>query len=122
MSLAFVCNAQETESNSECDFSSYKPLVISHAPLGGAVKKVEPEYPAVARAARSGGQVQVKTLVDLKGNVVRACAAHGHPLLRHAAEKAALEWKFKRNFGFSSKSKFKRKYLQSWIVFTFRLA
>ena len=84
------------------------------------MKKVEPEYPAIARAARASGKVQVKTLVDLEGNVARACAVHGHPLLRQAAERAALEWKFKPNFGFSRKSKFRRKYLQSWIVFGFR--
>ena len=119
--MAFVCNAQEAEP--DCDFSAYKPLVISHAPLGGPIKKVAPEYPRVAKAARAQGEVQVKILVDLKGNVVRACAAHGHPLLRVAAEEAALEWKFKPNFGFSIKPKFKskRKHLESWIVFNFRM-
>ena len=119
--LTLICNAQETER--ECDFSEYKPLVISHGPIGGAIKKVAPEYPGVAKAARVQGEVQVEILVDLKGNVVRSCAAHGHSLLRVAAEEAALEWKFKGNFGFSikPKSKPRHKYLKSWIVFNFRL-
>ena len=119
LSLVGLCNSQESES--QCDFSSYNPLVISHALLGTAIKKVVPEYPPIARAAHVKGEVQVKILVDRKGNVVESCVAHGHPLLRDAAEKAALEWKFKRNFGFSSKSKFKQQYIQSWLVFNFRV-
>ena len=118
LSVALVSSAQDPDSR--CDFSSYKPLVISHAPLGGAIHTVKPRYPPVARGARAAGPVQVKILVDLKGDVVRACAVDGNPLLRHASENAALAWKFKRNFGFSGK--LKRQYLQSWIIFTFHLA
>jgi hypothetical protein len=63
------------------------------------------------------GRVKVKVLIDRKGNVVKACAVEGHPLLREPARRAALEWKFKPNFGFTAKQK--RKYIQSHIVFVF---
>jgi TonB family protein len=119
LGLAAVCHAQDAKP--ACDFSSYNPLFIDHPPLNAAVKKIQPEYPAVAKASHVQGDVQVKILVDRKGNVVEACVADGHPLLGEAARSAALEWKFKPNFGFSRKSKFKQQYLQRWIVFHFHL-
>lgn len=101
-----------------CDFSAYKPLVVSHAPID-VIKRVEPQYTDDARLSRAHGQVQVKIIVDREGRVVDACVTHGHPLLREAAKQAALEWRFEKNFGFISR--LKRKYIQSWIVFNFRL-
>jgi hypothetical protein len=103
----------------ECDFSSYKPLFISHVLLNSVVKRVEPKYPGTAMTVnRSEAKVQVKIVVDRDGNVVEACAIDGHPLLREPARRAALEWKFKRNFGLSKRPK--AKYVQSAIIFTFR--
>ena len=111
--------AQATEP--ECNFSSYKPLVLNHALLNAATKNVQPKYPSVAKAAHAAGKVQVKILVDRFGNVVEACVSQGHPLLRAAARDAALEWKFKKNFGFSKKSKLNARYIQSFLFFNFRL-
>lgn len=103
----------------ECDFSSYKPLIMSHALLNAVVKKVEPKFPGTAMTVvRSEAKVPVKILVDREGNVVEACAIGGQLLLRASARDAALGWKFKRNFGFSRRQK--PKYVQSAIVFTFR--
>ncbi len=117
LSISVLCNVQPPES--ECDFSSYKPLVVSHPLVNAEVKKVEPEYPKIARAARAQGDVKVKILVDRTGNVAYACVVDGHPLLQAAARKAALGWKFKRDFGFSLKQK--SNYIQSHLVFKFRL-
>jgi len=121
LSLTIVgpCYAQASEL--ECNFSSFKPLVLDHSLLNAATKTVEPKYPSVARAAHVAGKVQVKILVDRIGNVVEACASQGHPSLRTAARDAALAWKFKKNFGFSKRSKFKARYIQSFLVFNFRL-
>src|SRR5688500_20295976 len=82
-----------------CDFSKYRPLVISHPLVDAAVKKVEPKYPAMGNRVRAQGEVKVKIMVDRKGNVVSACAIEGHPLLRAPAIHAAVQWKFKPNFG-----------------------
>ena len=103
-----------------CDFSGYRPLVISHALLNAAIKKVEPKYPPVGKRVRAQGEVKVKIIVDRSGNVVSACAIEGHPLLRAPAIHAALQWKFKPNFGFTSRQK--KKYIQSSIAFHFRIA
>lgn len=110
----FNARAQEPA----CDFSEYKPLVMSHPPMGAAIKKVEPEYPPGTRR-RVQGDVSVKVLVDRKGDVVSACVTQGHPLFHQSAVKAARRWKFKPNFGLSARRK--RRYIQSVIVLKFRL-
>jgi TonB family protein len=115
MALELTAHAQEPT----CDFSKYKPLVISHALLNAVVKKVEPDYPAMGKNVRAHGEVPVKIIVNRKGDVVAACATEGHPLLRQSAVEAASQWKFKPNFGLSVRQK--RKYIQDFIVFNFRL-
>jgi protein TonB len=122
--LASICTAQESEPEPECDFSEYTPVFKSHIvawPEPRYVfleKSVQPRYPAIARAARAQGALKVNILIDPRGRVVEACAAEGHPLLRMAAIKAALGWKFKR---FPGKSKYKRQHLQSQVTFYFSL-
>ena len=113
LSPSLICRAQSP--SAECDFSRYRPLVFSHALMNAAIKKVEPVWPPMGHGA---GRVRVKILVDRKGDVVKACAVEGHPLLRVSAWEAALGWKFKPNFGLEAKQK--RKYIQSEIVFEFK--
>ena len=62
---------------------------------GSAITKVNPEYPAVAKAAGVQGAVQVTVVIDEMGNVISSQPLNGHPLLREAAIRAANEWKFK---------------------------
>ncbi len=112
-------NSLEKSSEYACDFSRYKPLVVSHILLNSVVKKVEPEYPPAAKAVNAQGEIKVLILVDRNGNVINACAVEGHPLLRPAARNAALQWKFKKNFGFKKKPK--KKYIQETLSFNFRL-
>ena len=113
LSPSLICGAQSP--SSECDFSRHRPLVFSHALLGAAVKKAEPVWPPMGHGA---GRVRVQILVDRKGDVVKACVVEGHPLLRASAWRAALEWKFKPNFGLVAKQR--RKYVRSEIVFDFK--
>jgi TonB family protein len=60
-----------------------------------ATKRVEPEYPPIARAAGAQGNVTVQVVIDEQGNVVSARASSGHPLLQQAAVDAARQWVFK---------------------------
>ena len=55
---------------------------------------VRPEFPAAARASRTGREVAVDILVDVLGNVVSAKAVSGNAALRRAAETAALLTRF----------------------------
>jgi Ca-activated chloride channel family protein len=62
---------------------------------GSATKKVQPAYPAIARAARAKGAVQVQIKVNESGEVIDARVVNGHPSLRDAALQAAKQWRFK---------------------------
>jgi TonB family protein len=70
---------------------------ISGAPalLDKAIKKVEPDYPAMAKAARAEGKVTVHVTVSAEGKVITAEIIKGHPFLRDSALRAAKQWEFK---------------------------
>ena len=59
-----------------------------------ATNLVKPPYPQKAKAANVSGQVEVSVIVGKDGKVESAQAVSGHPLLREAAEKAALASKY----------------------------
>ncbi len=60
------------------------------------VSEIEPPYPAAARAVRASGNVVVLILIDEKGQVIKALAIDGHPLLRLAAENALKQSTFQK--------------------------
>ena len=62
---------------------------------GNAIKKVQPVYPAVAKAAQAEGAVQVQVSINEAGEISSAQVVSGHPLLRDAALDAARQWQFK---------------------------
>lgn len=73
-----------------------KKITMSGGALqGSAIKKVQPPYPPIAKAAKASGPVQVQILVNEAGEVIEANAISGHPLLRDAAVEAARQWQFK---------------------------
>ncbi|HLL76049.1 MAG TPA: TonB family protein [Pyrinomonadaceae bacterium] len=59
-----------------------------------ALNRVQPVYPAIARAAGAQGSVTVEVVVNEEGKVESARALDGHPLLREAAVNAARQWEF----------------------------
>lgn len=73
-----------------------KKINVSNGVLQGtALKKAQPTYPPVAKAAKASGAVQVQITVSEEGKVIDAVAVSGHPLLRDAALDAARQWEFK---------------------------
>jgi periplasmic protein TonB len=73
-----------------------KKLTVSGGVLqGSAIKKVQPPYPPIARAARAAGAVQIQVTISEEGRVIEASVIGGHPLLRDAALQAARQWVFK---------------------------
>lgn len=71
------------------------PSILSAGVLNGkATSLVRPPYPPAARAVGASGAVNVQVLIDENGNVVRASAVSGHPMLRGPAEAAARASKF----------------------------
>jgi len=72
-----------------------KRLNVSGGVLqGNAIKKVQPPYPPIAKAARASGPVQVQVTISETGEVIEASVINGHPLLRDAALQAARQWLF----------------------------
>jgi len=73
-----------------------KKITVSGGVLqGSALRKVQPPYPPVAKAARAEGAVQIQVLVSETGEVIEASVISGHPLLRDAALQAARQWVFR---------------------------
>jgi TonB family protein len=58
-------------------------------------RRVQPVYPAIARAAGVLGRVVVEVTIDEAGNVTSAKAVQGPPVLHEAAVEAAKQWKFR---------------------------
>ena len=73
-----------------------KRISVSSGVLqGSALKKPQPAYPPIAKAAKASGPVQVQITVSEEGKVVDATVISGHPLLRDSALEAAKQWEFK---------------------------
>jgi protein TonB len=73
-----------------------KQIKVSGGVLqGSALKRVQPQYPPIAKAARASGAVQVQVTISEEGRVIDAQVISGHPLLRDAALQAARQWAFK---------------------------
>ncbi len=63
------------------------------------IKRVEPEYPDVARRAGLEGDVFVLLVVDENGNVISAQIVKStNPIFNDAALKAVKQWKFKPGY------------------------
>src|SRR5262245_47594390 len=71
--------------------SQGKPILMRQ---GKAIKKVQPRYPADAKAAGVSGAVSVRVLISEEGKVIEAEDVSGHQLLREAAVEAAKQWVF----------------------------
>ncbi|MBA3247790.1 MAG: energy transducer TonB [Pyrinomonadaceae bacterium] len=64
-------------------------------PSQGALKRVQPDYPPIAKAAGAQGTVAVEIVINETGEVISAKAVEGHPLLHQASVEAARQWQFK---------------------------
>jgi protein TonB len=74
-----------------------KPVsrIVSKGPITGlALSLPKPLYPPIAKQAGANGPVNVQVLIDETGKVVSAKAVTGNPLLRAAAQQAALAARF----------------------------
>ena len=62
---------------------------------GLLIKRVQPIYPAVARAARIQGTVVLQAEINKEGNIENLQMVSGHPLLVSAAMEAVKQWRYK---------------------------
>jgi outer membrane biosynthesis protein TonB len=66
----------------------------SGKPYPKPISLPKPPFPPAARAVRANGEVIVTVKIGTDGRVAEAVADSGHPLLRKAAELAAMESRF----------------------------
>ncbi len=59
---------------------------------GKLIRKVEPQYPQIARTARIEGTVELRAVVGIDGRIRDLTVLSGHPLLRKAAIDAVSQW------------------------------
>lgn len=98
VSLLIILSATPGAVRAQADTQQKRPLVIRKsggALQSSAIKRVEPVYPPLAKAAGVSGLVLVELTVDEEGSVIAAKAISGHALLKDSAVLAAKGWKFK---------------------------
>jgi TonB family protein len=98
MKSAIVVSLLFSISLAQAGKTSEKEIVVRKSGIAleqEAIKKGEPEFPPIAKAARASGEVKVEVTIDKTGKVVSARAVSGHPLLRGSALAAARQWKFR---------------------------
>lgn len=61
---------------------------------GQATSLPKPAYPVIAKNAHVSGEVKLQVVVDETGKVISASVLSGHPLLRGAAQQAAMQARF----------------------------
>jgi TonB family protein len=65
------------------------------------IRRVEPEYPEVARVARIEGEVSMRVSIADDGTPRDIIVESGHPSLREAAVKAVRQWLFEPDDAFA---------------------
>jgi len=73
-----------------------KPKIISKGVITGqALTLPQPAYPIIAKQAHIQGVVSIQVLINEEGSVISATPVSGHPTLREAARKAAMQAQFR---------------------------
>ena len=62
---------------------------------GLLIQRIEPPYPALARAARVQGDVVLSAVIDSNGHITNLLLVSGHPMLVPAAIAAVKQWRYK---------------------------
>lgn len=71
------------------------PVRISSMSEGNLVRKVQPVYPPLARAARIQGTVVLQAVISKQGTITGLSVISGHPMLATAAVEAVRQWRYK---------------------------
>src|SRR6202162_4680091 len=69
--------------------------VSSGVSTGLLIKRIQPNYPPLARQARIQGTVVLHALISKDGSITGLTLVSGHPMLAPAAIDAVKQWKYK---------------------------
>jgi protein TonB len=68
---------------------------VSHMMEGNLIRRVQPDYPPIARSARIQGQVVLAAIISKEGTIEKLRVLAGHPMLVHAAVEAVSQWRYR---------------------------
>jgi protein TonB len=68
---------------------------LSHMSEGDLIRKMQPTYPALARAARIQGTVVLQAVINKQGMIENLRVLSGHPMLVQAAMDAVCQWRYR---------------------------
>ena len=71
------------------------PIRISSMLEGNLIRRVQPVYPPLARAARIQGAVVLVAIISKVGTIENLRVASGHPMLVPAAIDAVSQWRYR---------------------------
>jgi protein TonB len=72
-----------------------RPMKISHWAEGNLILRVQPAYPALARAARIQGTVELRAVISRTGTIENLIVVNGHPMLVRSAIDAVRQWRYR---------------------------
>ena len=72
-----------------------RPPRVSRMMEGNLVHKVQPEYPAAAKAARIQGAVVLQAIISKDGSIANLHVLSGHPMLVKSAIDAVSQWRYR---------------------------
>jgi periplasmic protein TonB len=75
-----------------------RPRLTSHIMEGNLIRKVQPEYPALARQARIQGAVVLQAIISREGTIENLQVLSGHPMLAPSALAAVGQWRYRPYF------------------------
>lgn len=72
-----------------------KPPRITQLQMAEPIQRTQPIYPAIARAARIAGKVELMGVLGVDGRIHEVKVLSGHPLLVKAAVDAVMQWVYR---------------------------
>jgi periplasmic protein TonB len=72
-----------------------KPPIVSILSEGRIIRRVTPEYPAIAKRTGVQGKVVLEAVISRAGRIENLRLISGHPWLASAAEAAVSQWQFR---------------------------
>ena len=73
-----------------------QPLAVSSGVANGMlIRRTPPIYPAIAKAAREGGTVELHAVISKNGTIKDLQVINGPPMLRQAAVDAVRSWRYR---------------------------
>jgi TonB family protein len=91
--FAIIVVGSSTQSNAQSS-NSQQVRTSSGITAAQIIKKVDPEYPTLAKAAHISGDVVLEGDITANGDIANLQVLSGPPLLRNAALIAVQQWKY----------------------------